>query len=166
MKHIKNKNSLQKFERILLEDFEKIKNNVIFVNGNNFEVFGCYTITKNSQSTTVKKFGNVIGEFTSTRTALSWCVADKYNQINLADQIKSLDTQKERIATDIDANMAIATSARQSMFAEVTELKLDTKRRLLVNIDQRLDKCVTFAKYWQLRGFENEIERTRRTTPH
>lgn len=166
MKHTKNKNSLQKFERILLEDFEKIKNNVIFIKDSDFEVFGCYTVTKNAQDITVKKFSSIVGEFTSTRTALSWCIADKYNQVKLADQIKLLDTQKGRISTDITTNIAITTQAKQSMFAEVTELKLDTKRRLLSIIEQRLDKCISLAKYWQLRGFDNEIERTRRTTPN
>ena len=49
---------------------------------------------------------------------------------------------------------------------EVAQLKLQSKIDLIKEIEYRMDKCVASAKYKQLRGFNDEIERARRTTPN
>jgi hypothetical protein len=43
--------------------------------------------------------------------------------------------------------------------------KISQKEQLLFFINSRLEKCVNVAKYWQLKGFNDEIARTKHSTP-
>lgn len=156
--------AINKLEKILHNDIVEIQENAIFESENGYEVFNKYTVTKQGHCIEVIRKNKQSKIFSSTRNALSWCVADKYNQIKLADEIERLDQQKLRLANDVQLVLAKMPKIKDQEFKEVVELKLDTKQRLLKKVEHGLNKCVTLAKYWQLRGFNDEIERTRRTT--
>lgn len=155
--------AVNKLEKMLHNDIVQIQENAIFKSEHGYEVFNRYTVTKHNSYVKVLRGNKEAKIFSSTRNALSWCVADKYNQIKLADKIELLDQQRIRLHNDVSTAMAAAAKIKDYDFKEIVELKLDTKQRLLKKVEHGLDKCVTLAKYWQLRGFNDEIERTRRT---
>lgn len=153
----------KKLESILSDDIDSVKNNLIFATDEGYNVFDVYKLIKRGNEIEVIKHRNVIGVFSSTRTAISWCIVDKYKQYRLSDEIQQLDLSRKRLRDDVETSSLHMPKFKNSPAREIAELKLDTKKSLLGAIEQRLDKCANLAKYWQLRGFNNEIERTRRT---
>jgi hypothetical protein len=99
-------------------------------------------------------------------TALSWCIADKYQQHNLSTNIMRLEQQKLLLTADIRTRSTLNTRIRSQDLRESVEAKLATRRSRLQQVDERLTKCVNLAKYWQQRGFNNETARTGRTPSH
>lgn len=154
--------AFKKLEQIIRQDTELITGNFIVKEGNVYHAFERYQIIPQKGRVVVKRYGNDMGEFTTTRTAMGWCVADKYNQLNLADDIFKLDQQRGRIRDDLEVQERMLPRFRGADHREILRLKIDTKKRLLKDTEERLDKCVGVAKYWQIRGFNDEIERTRR----
>ena len=152
-----------KLEELLSEDFESVKNNLIFSTDQGYEVFDRYTLVKRDGVVEVKKRHSDPLFFNSTRSAVSWCVADKYNQMHLADEIIMLDQKRKRLRDDVSFSAQLTKTFRDPVVLETALTKLDAKKGLLKTVEIGLDKCVNLAKYWQLRGFNNEIERTRRT---
>jgi hypothetical protein len=55
---------------------------------------------------------------------------------------------------------------RESARREAVHSKIDSRKYRLRCIAEQLDKCINLAKYWQIRGFNNETARTGRTPPH
>ena len=152
----------KKLESILSDEIDSAKNNLIFTTNEGYSVFDIYKLIKQGTEIEISKHHNVIGVFSSTRTAISWCIVDKYKQYRLSDEIQQLDLSRKRLRDDVETSNLHMHKFKNSFAREIAELKLDTKKSLLGVIEQRLDKCANLAKYWQLRGFNNEIERTRR----
>jgi hypothetical protein len=161
-----NTKALEKLESIVKPDLDLINENFIIKVDGKYQLFERYEVIPKKYSAEVKRFGNDMGSFSSTRSAVSWCIADKYNQLVLADDIQRLDQQRARIRTDVDAQEQILKKIRDKNHREILRLKLDTKKIILKDTEGRLDKCIGVAKYWQIRGFNNEIERTRRPAPN
>ena len=103
---------------------------------------------------------DIIGTFSNKRTAISWCVADKFNQLNLAQEIKNLDRKKQSLSADIHCRQQVADRSRDQGFAEVVLTKLQPKVEQYTLLNTELEKCLNSAKYLQLRGFQNETART------
>jgi hypothetical protein len=158
--------TLKKMHDVLITDYESAKSNIIFPTDQGYEVFDIYKINLDNNKVLVYKFKNYIGQFTSTRTALSWCIADKYNHIRLADEIQKLDESLHRLRNDVITSQIIVKKMKNPNNREIAHLKLQKKLNLVKEYEFSMDKCVTSAKYWQTRGFHDEIERARRTTPN
>jgi signal recognition particle GTPase len=99
-------------------------------------------------------------------TALSWCIADKYQQHHLSTDIMRLEQQKLLLTADIRTRSTLNARIRSQDLRESVEAKIATRRARLQIVDERLTKCVNLAKYWQQRGFNNETARTGRTPSH
>jgi hypothetical protein len=106
----------------------------------------------------------LIGEFTNTRVAVSWCVASKYRRQDLADNLLITDRALENISADIDVRSRLAERSRKPRFREDVWNKLETKIIRRRKLENQLSKYVDWAKYLQQRGFQNETARTGRTT--
>lgn len=158
--------TFKKIHQVLSSDYESAKHNMIFPIEGGYEVFHIYNVQCNDGKVLVNKYKNLVGNFTSTRTALSWCIADKYNHMRLADEIASLDQAVSRLQADIDTSKTLVKKIKNAEIKEIAQLKLQSKIDLIKEIEYRMDKCVASAKYKQLRGFNDEIERARRTTPN
>jgi hypothetical protein len=156
---------LTQLEKLIKEDFEQIKDNLIFCDNNQYHVFDTYTITKNSSGTfDVVKRRHDPKTFSSLRIAFSWCIADKYQQINLAFRLINLDKEKLRMSNDIAVRQSLLKTISNVERKEVAHLKLMTKKTTIDTVEKQLTKCVNLAKYWQIQGFNrNETARTRRT---
>lgn len=157
----------QEFERMVRHELRDIMFNVIIPRDDGtYEVFGKYQIIPERPGYTVLCSATEVGFFNNTRTALSWCIADKYRDYNLARDLLLLDNKLTYLNNDINARANIADRSQRWDFRESVGTKLETK---LINkklVEKHLDKCVKSAKYLQQRGFNNETARTGRSQPN
>lgn len=154
--------ALDRLHNLVKQDLPDIAKNVIVpLEQDLYQLFDRYQIRiHRDRSTSLEIRGNAVGEFTSPRLAVAWCIADKHNQQRLKEDIQRLDRQKSMLIADLSVRSALADRMQDR---SLIEDKIDTKRLRLRQIDFRLDKCVNLAKYWQTQGFNNETVRTGRT---
>ena len=153
----------KEFERAFRAEFKEILPNTIFQNENGgYSVFGHYRIEHDRPGYRVFCAATEIGKFTTTRTALSWCIADKFQAYNTAREILELDTKLGALSADISARTTIAEHSKQWEFRDCVGTKLETKIIRKKQVENELAKCVNWAKYIQQRGFNNETVRTGR----
>lgn len=155
--------AMQRLEKLLAQDIEHLKDTAIFKDGKKFYAFDRYMIEPELDQYRVTKYSCDMGLFASLRSATSWCIADKYNQIKLGMELKRLDQHKELLSSDITARETLNRKTQDPIRREIVDAKLSTKKIQLRAISEQLDKCVNLAKYWQIRGFNNETARTGRT---
>lgn len=150
----------QDFDRMVRSEFREILPSLIWQNNNgDYEAFGKYRIVPMYPGYNVYINDDFKGYFNSTRTAISWCVADKYQQYNLARDLLNYDTKLANIKNDIFVRAAIANKTRDFALRENIEIKLELKILHKRNIESHLTKCLNWAKYLQQKGFENETAR-------
>jgi len=106
-----------------------------------------------------------VGKFSTTKSALAWCIADRLNYFNLARQIQELDQSLTRLRNDIYIRKNIADRMSGTAW-ETIITKVSYRQDQSQLLEQELTKCINLAKYWQLRGNSNETKRTGRNTPH
>jgi hypothetical protein len=157
--------ALKRLEQLLEEEFDQIRNNLIFCDNDQYYAFNTYQIVKNSNGTVEVIKGRFDPKtFSSFRIALSWCIADKYQQLNLAYRLIQLDREKLRISADISARQSLVRQITNSERREAAQLKITTKKTSIIQVEKQLTKCVNLAKYWQIQGFNrDETARFRRT---
>jgi hypothetical protein len=150
----------QEFERMVREEFKTVMSVLIWQNDNgDYEAFGKYKIVPQNPGYCVYIDDDCQGFFNSTRTALSWCVADKYGRYNLARELLTFDNLLANISNDIFVRAGVANKTRDPIIKENIETKLEPKILHKREIEQQLNKCVNWAKYLQQKGFENETSR-------
>ena len=82
----------KEFERAFRAEFKEILPNTIFQNENgSYSVFGKYRIEPARPGYRVYCYATEVGTFNTTKTALSWCIADKFQAYNTARDILELD---------------------------------------------------------------------------
>jgi len=156
---------IQRLERIVEPELDQLKGNMIFQENGQYHVFEQYVISKNADGLyTVDKKRYNVRTFSSLRLALSWCIADKYGQLDLSNNLQKLDQEKSAMASDVTVREAMLKQIQDPDRREIVRFKLATKKANLRSVENRLTKCVNLAKYWQIQGFNsNETARTRRT---
>jgi hypothetical protein len=83
----------------------------------------------------------------------------------LANEIQHLDFTLLRLRNDIEVRSSQAQKSYGN-FWETVSAKAAHKRSQSQQIENELTKCINSAKYWQLRGSNNETARTGRNTPY
>ena len=155
--------SEREVERVFRHEMRDLMPNVIWQNDDGvYEVFGRYRIQPESRGFRVFCSATDVGVFATTRTALSWCIADKNRAYNTAREILTVDNKLASLTADITTRAAIGDRSRDPALREMVLTKLESKiihKKLLEN---QLTKCVNWAKYCQQRGFEDETARTGR----
>lgn len=153
----------QEFDRIMRQEFPEIIANLIFRDEDgSYRVFDRYRIVNEKTGYRVYCSATEIGAFGTTKTALSWCIADKNQAYNLARDIYNLDVKLRSLTSDINARANIADRSKEPLFRETIETKLESKIIRKKKVESELTKCVNWAKYIQQRGFNNETIRTSR----
>jgi hypothetical protein len=153
--------SNQDFERLFRQEFKDILPNVIWQNDSGvYEVFDRYRIHPEKSGYRVFCGASEVGIFSTTRTALSWCIADKNCAYNTARELLELDNKLTSLTNDIATRAAIADRSKQFDFRDNIGTKLETKIIRKKQLTNQLAKCVNWAKYCQQRGFNNETART------
>ena len=152
-------------ERLVRTELKDIMPNMIWRDDNgDYEVFGRYVLRPETHGCTVWCSATEVGHFSGTRTALSWCIADKYRDYNLARHILHTDTRLEAVNNDIYARVGAANRSKRVEFKENIDTKLEPKIIRKKELEKQLAKYVNLAKYLQQRGFDNEIARSGRAT--
>ena len=150
----------KEISREILKEFPTLEHNSIWKNSDgNYTVFGKYSIVKESQGYRVHCSLTDVGVFYSTKSALSWCIADKFKQYNVARDLIQLDNNLHHLTVDINTRAAIGDRTKNADQREIILTKLENKILKKKEIENRLAKCVNWAKYYQQRGFDNETAR-------
>ena len=151
----------QEFERWVYQEFKQMLPVLVWQNQDGeYEAFGKYIIIAQHPGYCVYINDDCQGFFNSTRTALSWCVADKYGRYNLAQDLLAFDNSLANISNDIFVRAGVANKTRDPGIKESMETKLEPKILHKRELEQQLNKCVNWAKYLQQKGFENETSRS------
>jgi hypothetical protein len=157
----------QEFERLFKQEFKDILPNTIWQNDSGvYEVFGRYRIQPERPGYRVFCSATEVGVFSTTKTALSWCIADKNRAYNTARELLTLDNKLTSITNDIATRAAIADKSKHFDFRDSVGIKLETKIIRKKQLENQLTKCVNWAKYCQQRGFDNETQRIGRSQPN
>jgi hypothetical protein len=155
------------FERMFRQEFRDLMPNVIYQKEDGvYEVFGNYKIVQETQGFRVFCSATDVGMFATTRSALSWCIADKNRAYNLARELHELDRKLTALNNDIAVRTAMAERSRKWEFRDPVATKLETKIIRRKQVENRLAKCIDWAKYSQQRGFNNETQRIGRGQPN
>jgi len=154
-------NKQQKLEKWAEKEIKRNLDHMI-VNDDNggYVAFGKYHLEPQTHGVQVSTWDRTIHVFANKRTALSWCVADKYNQFSVANNILVLDRKKQLLAADIHCRRGMAERGRTSLFYETVNTKIEPKVAQYNSVNAELEKCINSAKYMQIRGFNNETART------
>lgn len=146
--------------REILKEFPTLEKNSIWKDSNgNYIVFGRYRIIKEKSVYRVYSALTDVGVFYSSRSALSWCIADKFMKYNMAREIMQLDNNLHHLTVDIGARAGIGDRTKNTEQSEIILVKLENKILKKKEIENRLSKCVNWAKYYQQQGFDNETAR-------
>ena len=157
----------QEFERLFRQEFRDIMPNTIWKNDDGvYVVFGHYRIHPQRPGYRVFCSATDVGVFSSTKTALSWCIADKNKAYNTARELLTIDTKLTALTQDINTRAAVGDRSQNPQLRETILTKLETKIIQKKLLENQLTKCVTWAKYIQQRGFEDETQRTGRSQPN
>jgi hypothetical protein len=154
----------KEFEQAIRQELRDIMPNVILpMDNGDYELFGKYRIISRRPGYLVMCSATEVGIFNSTRAAVSWCVADKYKDYTLAQNILTLDNKLGFITNDIQLRANVADRSRTPEFRESVGIKLETKLIRKKIVENQLANCINLAKYLQQRGFNNETARTGRS---
>jgi len=157
----------QEFERIFRQEYKDITANLIWQNNSGeYEAFGRYRIVPMRPGYQVFCSATEVGIFNSTRSALSWCIADKNSAYNTARELLTVDNKLAALTNDIEVRAAVGDRSKNPVLRETILTKLESKIIHKKQLENQLSKCVNWAKYIQQRGFEDETARTSRSQPN
>jgi len=157
----------KEFDRLFRQEFrDLIPNTILQIDKGMYQVFGHYAIRAERPGYTVFCSATEVGVFNSTRTALSWCIADKSKAYNTARELLTLDNKLAALTHDITTRAAIGDHSNNPALREIILTKLESKIIQKKLMENQLTKCVNWAKYIQQRGFEDETQRTGRSQPN
>jgi hypothetical protein len=157
----------QEFERIFRQEYKDITPNLIWQNNSGeYEAFGRYRIVPMRPGYQVFCSATEVGIFNSTRSALSWCIADKNSAYNTARELLTVDNKLAALTHDIEVRAAVGDRSKNPALRETILTKLESKIIHKKQLENQLSKCVNWAKYIQQRGFEDETARTGRSQPN
>ena len=154
-------------QKVLQQEFPDVIPNSIFRDDDgNYRVFGHYRIEPVNPGYRVYCAATEVGIFNTTKSALSWCIADKHCAYNTARELLLTDSKLQGLIQDISVRTAIAERSKNLDFRDNIGTKLESKIIHKKQLENQLAKCVNWAKYIQQRGFENETARTGRNQPN
>lgn len=139
-----------KLEVLAERELPKILSKIIVDEGDRYRVFGIYTIVPRSNKFTVSRVDCKIGDFSSTRNAISWIIADSNNRVVLAQEILTLDKEIANLKYNITLRKKLADKGNYE-FQEIVNLKSQYRRDLCTQLETQLSKCINSAKYLQTR---------------
>jgi hypothetical protein len=154
---------LPRLEQMVSRDLRDLESKSIFLDDGVYHVFGWYEIRPGSTGFAVTKRGQPIEDFRSLREAMAWCSADRLDKGRLCRDILRLERQRKSESADLVARTHLARKMRDLDRREAALLKVEFRREQVRRIENQLDKCCDLAKYWQIRGFNDETARTGRT---
>ena len=161
-----NTAKMRRLQQFLEPELLQILPNAILPQDNGYLAFGCFLIQKSSSGWTVAQDRRDSRNFGSARTALGWCIAQKNHQYHVSSEIQNLDGERSMLAADIETRAHLRRSIKDPSLREAVGAKIAQRQHRLRWVQTSLDKWVNVAKYWQIKGFNNETSRPGRTPSH
>lgn len=154
----------KEFNRMFRQEFSELVVKMIWQNDEGeYEVFDHYKIIPENKTYRVMCSATEVGSFMTTRSALSWCIADNHKNFNLAREIQETDKKIADLTNDISVRAGMGDKSKEPQFRETILTKLESKIIKKKQLETQLNKCVNFAKYTQQKEYNNETVRTGRT---
>ena len=153
----------QRLFRLAQQELEQLEPNLILKVGDTYTAFGKYQIINNDGTVKVAYQDRDVGIFCNTKHAISYCIADNHNLLNLARRIKELDSRLQTTENGINCRTAVKDRTASTEMRDLASVKLQHRQARQKWIKAELEKCIKSAKYLHLKGFSNETERTGRT---
>ena len=163
---ISNPELQARLEQLAQEGLDLVKHNMIWQESGRYHVFGKYEISVTTQGCELICSRRDSQRFSGVKSALAWCIAHKFQRHDVAQEIAELDQRRQRDTADLEVRGQLARRHTNADRRETVMLKIEQRRQQLAETEMRLDKCINLAKYWQIRGFNNETARTGRPAPH
>ena len=160
---ISNPELQARLEQLAQEGLDLVKHNMIWQEAGRYHVFGEYEIAVTSKGVDLTCSRRDSQRFSGVKSALAWCIAHKYRRHDVAQEIAELDQRRQRDTADLEVRSQLAKRHNNTDRRETAMLKVEQRRQQLAVTEMRLDKCINLAKYWQIRGFNNETARTGRS---
>lgn len=133
--------------------------NGILQSEDSIQAFGSYSINKTKSGYKIYKNRVETAETTTAKNALAWCIADKYCISNLKEKILQYDSELANKHATIAFLKHAINHVTELNRVTVLEDKLQDTLYKAKHTKNLLDKCINRAKYYQLKGFENETSR-------
>jgi hypothetical protein len=146
----------QKLAALAERELPKLLDHVIVADGEKYRVFGSYVLRQTTQGYSLTYQDNPVGTFTSTRSAMAWCIADKNHGYNTAREILRTDNKLTALKNDIHTRAAIGDRSRDPNLREIILTKLESKIIQKKMLENQLNKYVNWAKQTQSRKFISE----------
>lgn len=134
--------------------------NAIFRMGEDVHAFGRYLIHRSRDGYQIFRGATLAAETGSSRVAISWCIADKLNKHELTQEIIWADQAVEWRTKEIENYRHTLDISQDQAKKYIVADRLADAQIKLKSAQERLDKCLNLAKYWQHKGFNNETART------
>lgn len=148
---------IEKLIEFVVEEKHRFEKNLIYRCGKDYYVFGQYQLEiVDNHSVQVSKRHDTVGQFVSTGAALAWCIADKFNQIELAKNILSVSENQQRLINDITTSQQLMKKNRYRGQRELLNSKIYIKTCHVKSYQQQLKKMIDQTKYLQSKGFNYE----------
>jgi len=154
-------NTNQKLEQFAAREYRRNAHNIIVeTQRHQHLVFGAYVLQQTDAGVELwNRAQDLVAVFSDQRSALSWCVADKFRRYSLSQQILNLDEKKQSLSVDIATQRALAARSRSAEYRDVVNSKLSNRMAQHRAVVGQLEKCINLAKYLQTKGFQNETAR-------
>ena len=157
---------MRRLQQFLEPELLQILPDAILAQDNGYLAFGRFLIQQSPSGWTVTQARRDSRDFGSARTALGWCIAQKNHQYHVSTEIHKLDAERSMLAADIEARAHLQRGIRDLGLREAVGAKISQRQHRLHWVQTSLDKWVNVAKYWQIKGFNNETSRPGRTPSH
>lgn len=143
----------------LAQEFMVNNPNIIMRVGEEIRAFGKYTIRKDNHTYQIFRGATLAAQPSSSKVAISWCVADKYCKVALSVELLQLDQEIERRTNELIYYQTVQKKTQDSLRWFVMSDRIQECQLRLRLAKEQLDKCLNSAKYWQLKGFKDETAR-------
>ena len=135
-------------------------NNAIFRVDQDIRAFGRYLIHRTRDRYEIFRSATLAAATGSIRVAISWCIADKLNRNSLTQDLLWADQAVHRRSIEIQHYRHTLDVTTDPDKRDSVTHRMENAKILLRYAQERLDKCLNLAKYWQQKGFNDETART------
>ena len=145
---------VERIGEIVRDEVDAFASNIMIKVGDQYHLFETYTVVQQPDRTvTVTKTRRDPRVFSRMRSAVAWCIADKFQHYETTRAIAELDSRCAAVRDDIAATRHTAASVTDTERKQILYAKLSGKQSTLQLLENQLTKCVNLAKYWQIKGF-------------
>jgi hypothetical protein len=157
-----SKKALSKVEKFIDRKAGSIKNVLLIkLDTDSYNLFEDYYISKQKNewiATHISKLGARLHySFNKLASATGWAIAHNAKQIQLAQKILHWDQQQQHFADEIQDFEFRISNSKDNGFRELLLAKKSRSVAKAVESERELNKYLNIAKYWQTKGFNNEI---------